>query len=154
LRILSSIPITMAPTDIVRRVVSRFAAARHGSAAVEIRPDGGVVTTGDLRRGLEPRLGRRLFNMRLRPSLVGSPNTIPWEALDETAAVGAGTATIHAAVGTTEIHLWVDVAVDELEGHVRFAAAGGSEQVVTADAVAPRRVLDDRLRQVAQQLRR
>jgi len=131
-------------------VVAARAIARRYQSTVVLRDEpateiimsnGGIITTGDLRRLLEPRLGM-LVNMRLRPSLEGAPNTIAWEALNEDAEVVSGRVVLHAHLTETEIAVWADLVIDEGGSMVRFGT------------VRPRQLLEDRLRRIADMARR
>jgi len=104
--------------------------------------DGGIITTGDLRRLLEPRLGL-LVNMRLRPSLEGAPTTVTWEALDQEGEVVSGSVVLHAGLYETRIAVWAELLVDD-----------GSDRQTRVATTRPRQLLDDRLRRIADWTRR
>jgi hypothetical protein len=134
-------------TSTARRVASRFRASflelpdRQRPAAQVILSDGGIITGADIKRLLEPQLGR-IVNVRLRPSLQGEPTTVAWEGLNERAELVSGLVVLHATVDTHEIVVWADLFVDERP-----------EQPVRT-ARAPAQLLDDRLRRVANLARR
>jgi hypothetical protein len=60
---------------------------------------------------LEPKTGF-LVQLKFRPSMTGTPNTISWESLDKHANLVTGRLILHAAVGETEIVSWAEVVVD------------------------------------------
>jgi hypothetical protein len=47
-----------------------------------------------------------LMNLRFRPSVAGTPNTVAWDALDERAEVVSGSLVLHAAVADDEVISW------------------------------------------------
>jgi len=126
------------------QIVRRFQAAvvlREPPTTEIVFSDGGVLTTSDLRRLLEPQLGP-LVKMRLRPSLVGLPNTVAWEALSEDAEFVTGRVVLHAKVDQTRIVVWAEVLVDQRGALIRIAM------------VEPRQLLADRLQEVAARAQR
>ena len=126
------------------QIVRRFQAAvvlREPPTTEIVFSDGGVLTTSDLRRLLEPQLGP-LVKMRLRPSLVGLPNTVAWEALSEDAEFVTGRVVLHAKVDQSRIVVWAEVLVDQRGALIRIAM------------VEPRQLLADRLQEVAARAQR
>ncbi|GAG20056.1 unnamed protein product, partial [marine sediment metagenome] len=101
----------MTPTA-AHTIARRFrAAVVHRAPATEIIfSDGGIITTGDLRRLLEPRIGR-ILTMRLRPAPSGEPNVVLWEALNERAEVVTGRVVLHVTLDEMQITVWADLLV-------------------------------------------
>ena len=104
------------PTEIARRV------ARRHQAAVSLRnvpakdtrieySNSGTISAVALMKMLEPSIGK-LVKLRFRPAIIGTPNTIAWESLDENANVVTGMLVLHAAVSDEEIVSWAEVVVD------------------------------------------
>jgi hypothetical protein len=104
--------------------VSLRVAARHQAAvlfrdvpAAETRieySDGGRISAVELARWLEPVFGT-VVKLRFRPSMVGPPNTVAWEAMDARADVHGGKLVLHAGISEdgSEVVTWGEVTVDE-----------------------------------------
>ena len=131
-------------TNPAHQIVRRFQAAvvlREPPTTEIVFSDGGVISAADIKRLLEPHIGP-LVKMRLRPSLVGLPNTVAWEALSEDAEFVTGRVVLHAKVDQSRIVVWAEVLVDQRGALIRIAMA------------QPRQLLEDRLREIACQARR
>ena len=130
-------------TNAAHRVARRYQAAvlRDKPIPEIVFSDEGVISAADIKRFLEPHIGT-LFQVRLRPSLVGLPNTIAWEPLSENAEFITGRVVLHAKVDETRISVWAEVLVDQRGALIRIASA------------LPRQLLQDRLREVADKARR
>ena len=131
-------------TNPAHQIVRRFQAAvvlREPPTTEIVFSDGGVISAADIKRLLEPHIGP-LVKMRLRPSLVGLPNTVAWEALSEDAEFVTGRVVLHAKVDQTRIVVWAEVLVDQRGALIRIAM------------VEPRQLLADRLQEVAARAQR
>ncbi|MGA3122609.1 MAG: hypothetical protein ABSF69_17730 [Polyangiaceae bacterium] len=73
--------------------------------------DSGRISAVALSRMLERELGP-LVTMRFRRSLVGTPNTVAWEALNERAELVSGKLELHAGVRDDEVVSWAEVFID------------------------------------------
>jgi hypothetical protein len=71
----------------------------------------GRISAVELTRMIERELGP-LVTMRFRRSLVGTPNTVAWEALNERAELVTGKLELHAGVRDDEVSSWAEVFID------------------------------------------
>lgn len=104
---------------LTRRVARRHRAAvalrdlPHDNIEV-IYSDGGIVTTRDLARLVEPRVGV-LVRVRFRRLLNGMPNTVRWDGLNEAGEIVSGNLVVHAAVSDDQVVCWAEL-VTQAEG--------------------------------------
>jgi hypothetical protein len=121
-------------SGISARVLARH---RHGAVVLREVPastfdvvysDGGVVSARDVSRLLADRLGV-LVLVRFRPSPSGTPNTVAWDALDESGEVVTGTVVLHAGVRTDQVVCWAEIVLDDEHGS-RTAAGTPEEQIL------------------------
>lgn len=95
------------PEKVLRKTIR---GERDVGAAIRVGES--IIFAPDLAEVLEDRLGV-LINVRFRPALRGSPNTVSWEALTERAEVVSGKLVVHAALhGDTKLVSWIDLILD------------------------------------------
>jgi hypothetical protein len=95
---------------IASRVAQRYRRDVLGATRVEYT-DSGTISARDIERLLKPSFGV-LMKMRFRPSLVGDPTTVAWEAVDARAHLVRGRLVLHAAVAEDRVVSWAEVLVD------------------------------------------
>jgi hypothetical protein len=93
-----------------------------------IYSDGGIISARDVERLLKPRLGV-LMQLRFRPSLVGTPNTVAWEGVSDRAEVVTGTLVLHAGVREDQVVSWAEIMMggeneDDHQEHFASASVG------------------------------
>jgi hypothetical protein len=81
--------------------------------------DGGVITSLDVVRLLEPRIGT-LQKVRFRPSV--SPNAVTWEGLDRDGRVTSGRLTMNIAISPGFLAVWADVSVGGDDENIKFSS--------------------------------
>lgn len=132
--VVTGVEITVMPTQAER--VARRASKSAGGLLVT-RPvrgievtysDGGIVTSRDCARLIEPHVGQ-VMNLTFRKSLTGLPNTVAWEALHSDGIIITGALVLHAAVRGNQVVSWAEVQVDKPVGRfaTRKAAAPGRD---------------------------
>jgi hypothetical protein len=131
-------------TAVARNVARRYQAAVvirdvPEPATEIIFSDGGIVTTADLRRLLEPHFGP-LAKVQLQPSR--APATVTWSGIDQRGAIVSGRVVLHARLYEHRIEVWADLLVDNNGSLLRLAT------------VEPRKLLESRLKQIGELGRR
>jgi hypothetical protein len=104
------------------RVAARHERARADRDEDSIQvtmADGGTITTGDVQRLVQDRVGR-LIGLRFRSLELGP--VVRWEALREDGRLVHGRLVLHSMVGGNEVVVWAELIIDDKSKVNRTAA--------------------------------